>query len=601
MGDRLLESVKHLIEDSRDISARVERLEKVKPAVVNGKDGKDGKSPDVKEIVDAVLAQIPAPKDGVSPDPKAIVADVLAIMPKPKDGRDAPTVNVSDVAAIVLAKIPKPKDGKDGPVLETVVRQVRAQVKNGKQGERGPMGPMGPKGKDGVSVTDVKFDEKTGELSVFLDGKKKVVGRTKFRIPPAPFQPGNAGGGGSARNAVLEPVIDVRSKLDLPKPQLINGVMTSVLGHAQYRLINDLEIDFSIAWPGDGKRTTWTAVNRAVLRYTGTNALWRDLDAKGDWELQGLTRFEAPNGSFWDVDNTTGGSGWSFQGSDVPGFRNCQSLGTVRGGVSGGGFNLHFGSILNHNQGLIAEDLFFFEINQVFVFGNNAVGCVHFTVQGAGTSGSINFITPTVSIGTNETVFDIKPEVQAGMDSLNFRGCQQEGGINGAAFAPGSLNTKSLKIVSIGNNFIPNSRIIGSAFIKNNANATAIPVSGTFNDIDFDPPGVTAGSNIERFTLVDNANCSLRVDSETDFDGVINLAFSAISTGGARVFHIRWVKNGLVLDDDIIAELEIGSTVLAASMVVPIKAVKGDILKPQVTRVDGTSTITFKQFSVNIQ
>lgn len=601
MGNKITEAVTKLIGDTRDLAARLGRLEKVKPVTTKGRDGKDGKSPDVKEIVDAVLSQIPAPKDGKSPDPKAVVADVLAIMPKPKDGRDAPIVNVSDVAAIVLAKIPKPKDGTNGPDLGTVLRQIRAQVKDGERGERGPQGPKGPKGKDGASVTDMNFDERTGELSVFIDGKKKVIGKKKFLALQAPFDPGNVGGGGSARNVRVDPVIDVSSEIDLPTPQLRDGVLTIVLEDRQYRLVNDLDLPFPLAWPGEGKRVTWTSVNRAVYKYTGTDSCFRDLDAKGDFELQGLTRFEAPNGNMWEVDNTTGGSGWSFQASDAPGFRNFLAMGTVKGGVSGGGFNIHFGSILNYNQGLIAENLFFFEINLTFVFGNNAVGCVHFTVQGASTSGSINFITPTVSIGSNETVFDIKPEIQSGMDSLNFRGCQQEGGINGTVFAPGSLTQKSLKTVSIGNNFIPASKVIGSAFIKNNTNPTTIALDGVFNDIDFDPPGVAAGFNIERFTLVNDANCELRFDGEVRFDGVINLAFSAISTGGSRVFHVRWVKNGIVLDDDIIAELEVGASVLNTSMVVPVSVDKNDVLKPEVTRVDGTSTITFKQFSVNIQ
>jgi hypothetical protein len=601
MDDKIAAGIKQLIGDTRELAARLGRLEKVKPVAIKGRDGKDGKSPDVKEIVAAVLPQIPAPKDGKSPDPKAIVADVLAIMPKPSNGRDAPTVNVSDVAAIVLAKIPKPKNGTDGPDLETVARRVRTQVKNGERGERGPQGQRGPKGKDGASVTDMKLDDKTGELSVFIDGEKKVIGKKKFLALQAPFSPGNISGGGSARNVRVDPVIEVSSEIDLPTPQLKDGVLTIVLEDRQYRLVNDLDLPFPLAWPGEGKRATWTSVNRAVYKYTGTDACFRDLDAKGDFELQGLTRFEAPNGNMWEVDSTTGGSGWSFQASDAPGFRNFLAMGTVKGGVSGGGFNIHFGSILNYDQGLIAENLFFFEINLVFVFGNNAVGCVHFTVQGASTSGSINFITPTVSIGSNETVFDIKPEIQSGMDSLNFRGCQQEGGINGTVFAPGGLTQKSLKTVSIGNNFIPPSKVIASAFIKNNTNATSVPINGTFNDIDFDPPGVTAGPNIERFTLINDANCELRYDGEVEFSGVITLAFSAISTGGSRVFHVRWVKNGLVLPDDIIAELEVGASVLNTSMVVPVSAVKGDVLKPEVTRVDGTSTITFKQYSVNIQ
>lgn len=196
MDAKIAAAAKQLIEDNRELTARLERLEKVKPAVVNGRDGKDGKdgtSPAVEDIVAAVVAQLPEPE---KVDTKAIVDDVLAQIPKPRDGRDAPTVNVSDVAAIVLAKIPKPKDGKDGhngPDLETVVKRVKAQVQDGKQGEQGPPGPPGKPGKDGTSVTDVQLNN--NDLFVFLDGKKKKAGSIKVPAATAPFNPGNAGGG----------------------------------------------------------------------------------------------------------------------------------------------------------------------------------------------------------------------------------------------------------------------------------------------------------------------------------------------------------------------------------------------------------------------
>lgn len=195
MLDKLAAAVKQLLSDNREFSTRIERLEKVKPVVVNGKDGAPGRdAPTIDEVVEAVIAQIPTPKDGVSPDPKAIVNDVLAQMPKPRDGRDAPVVNVSDVASIVLAKIPKPKDGKDGrngPDLETVVRKVKAQVPDGKPGQQGKPGPQGKPGKDGVSVTKVELER--NKLFVWLDGVKKLVGEIKVPTPTAPFNPGGSG------------------------------------------------------------------------------------------------------------------------------------------------------------------------------------------------------------------------------------------------------------------------------------------------------------------------------------------------------------------------------------------------------------------------
>lgn len=202
MLDKLLKAFGLMKKDVTALQASVAKLEKVHPIVKEGKpgrDGKDGESPSVEDIVRAVIAQLPEPE---KIDTKAIVDDVVAKIPKPRDGRDAQQVNVSDVAAIVLAKIPTPKDGKDGrngPDLETVVKRVKAQVQDGKQGEQGPPGPPGKPGKDGVSVTDVQLNN--NDLFVFLDGKKRKAGTIKVPTPTAPFQPGNAGGGGTARTS----------------------------------------------------------------------------------------------------------------------------------------------------------------------------------------------------------------------------------------------------------------------------------------------------------------------------------------------------------------------------------------------------------------
>lgn len=202
MLDKIQAAVKYLLKDHRDLSARLERIEKVKPVVINGKDGRD--APTIEEVVEAVLAQIPTPKDGESPDPKAIVNDVLAQMPTPrdgKDGRDAPAVNVSDVAAIVLAKLPTPKNGKDGrdaPELSTIVKSVKAQLKTPEPGRPGKDGKNGRDGKNGVSVTKVELER--NKLFVWLDGVKKLVGEIKVpAAPSAPFSPG--GGVGYASKA----------------------------------------------------------------------------------------------------------------------------------------------------------------------------------------------------------------------------------------------------------------------------------------------------------------------------------------------------------------------------------------------------------------
>lgn len=209
MLGKLVKAFDFLKADVKGLKESVAKLEKVHPIVKEGKPGRDGKdaiAPSVEDIVAAVLEQIPTPKDGVSPDAKAIVDDVLAAMPKPRDGRDAPVVSVSDVAAIVLSKNcelkngkdGKPgRDGKDGPSLEAVVSRVKSQIKDGKPGAPGEPGKPGRDGKDGASITDVQLNN--NELFVFVDGRKNSAGKIKIPAASAPFNPGNAGGGGGAR------------------------------------------------------------------------------------------------------------------------------------------------------------------------------------------------------------------------------------------------------------------------------------------------------------------------------------------------------------------------------------------------------------------
>lgn len=467
----------------------------------------------------------------------------------------------------------------------------------------------------------------------------------------------------------------INSLLDLPAPALKDGVMTIKLEDEHYVLNVDVNSTFPLAFPGAGNRATWETVNGAKYNYVGTDACFRDKDAEGDIEIHGQAEFTAVNGNMFDVLAVTGS--WSLQGVTIPRFRDCISLGTLSGGVSGNGqFNVFFGSFSGFFDGLIMDNLQFNEESTMFVNGNNAAkldydgqtvnftigetvtggtsgatgvvqidndtgvagtlvlssvtgvfqndealtgsstgvavvngvlqNTVMMTVKGAATGGSVNLLNLTFFAHTNETLFDLKPEIQAGVDSINLRGNQIEGALTGTAFAPGSLTQKSLKVFSVANTFFPNSKAIGSAFIKNNPDTTAVAVNGTFNDIDFDTlgTGLSAGSNIERFTLTNALNGEMRYDGEVDFEGEISVSLSALSTGGNRVFSFRFVVDtgsGFgVLPDDLITEVDIGATLASSTLLVPICLSNGDLIKPEVTRDAGTSTVTVKHYSAAV-
>lgn len=139
------------------------------------------------------------------------------------------------------------------------------------------------------------------------------------------------------------------------------------------------------------------------------------------------------------------------------------------------------------------------------------------------------------------------------------------------------------------------SKSIGSAFVKNNAVATTITTSNTFNDIDFGT--LTAGSNEERFTLTNAVTGELRYDGERAFSGEFAASISAFSTGGSQGFRFRLIKNGSVLTDDIETEVEVGSNLASTTLLTPITLVQNDLIRPQVTRNAGTSTLTIKHYS----
>lgn len=264
MLDKLIKSFVFLKADVTRLRESVAKLEKAYSVVKEGEPGGySGENPSVKDIVVAVLAELPALKGGASSDVKAIVEDILATMPKPRDGRDVPVVSVSDVAAIVLAKIPKPKDGRDGPDLETVVRRVKAQVQDG---ERGPPGPQGRPGKNGVSVTDVQLNN--NDLFVFLDGKKRKAGTVKVPVATAPFNPGNGGGGSTSRAATPTDTSRVGS-FEYNDLATQTTPVTVPPGFVNVDITNDAEGPFTNrAFKPEGVADVWDAgVNEFIWSY----------------------------------------------------------------------------------------------------------------------------------------------------------------------------------------------------------------------------------------------------------------------------------------------------------------------------------------------
>lgn len=213
---KLESAVRKLISDVSGLSSRLDSMANIRAVVHNGKDGKDGISPDASEIADIVLAKIPVPasgrdgRDGVAPDASDIASVVLAKIPKPengKDGKDGVSPSAEDVAILAADLIPVPMNGIDG-----------GKGDRGDKGDRGSDGANGADGKDGVSITDVQLD-KSNNLFVWMDGKRKKVGSIKLpKSKSAPFVGGGSGLGGASKlidESVYKKPVRVDAALDI--------------------------------------------------------------------------------------------------------------------------------------------------------------------------------------------------------------------------------------------------------------------------------------------------------------------------------------------------------------------------------------------------
>ena len=277
-------------------------------------------------------------------------------------------------------------------------------------------------------------------------------------------------------NALSDNVVRVRSESDLPATVDVGGVMIHRLEAKEYILDNDVVITNPVGPPGPNKKATIKAVNRAILTYNGAQGLFYDTDAQGAIEVEGLTEFRSPGSEMWHLTAVTGSFSFQATGGACR-FTECESLGVVEGdGASG--FSVFFGTISDFNQGLVGTNLNFFEVNTLFVFGNNAVDCVYFTIDGVQTTGSSNIDTVTTGSGSNETFLYINPEIQPTISSVNIRAVSPEGDVDGTVFGAGSLTNKSAKVIAEGNSFLGNTRPGGLLSLTNNVQSTAV---GTVN------------------------------------------------------------------------------------------------------------------------
>ncbi len=388
-------------------------------------------------------------------------------------------------------------------------------------------------------------------------------------------------------DTISDEIVVVKTLADLPAPTMVGGVNTIVLGNKEYLFDGPISSANPLGWPGAGNTATIRAVNRAIWTYTGTDSCFRDPDAEGNIEIHGLTEFQAPTGDMWDVTASTGG--WSFQaGGPACKFTNCNSLGQVDGGASGNaGFNVFFGTMSDFDQGLVATDLFFFEINTMFLFGNNVAGCTYFTATGANTSGSVNMYTNTFNNGTNETMWDFTSNIESGVDSINLRGNVQEGGINGTVLKAGSLDLTTPKVFSEGNTVLANSRPQALLSLSGNTTDTVITTINT-------PVKVVGTWVVEKDSqFTSDTTGKMTYNGINDLDTPMVMRFSSIVAGGGQSDTATYyvAKNGTVISSAKAKSTHDTTDPVSTTMVWQETLVTGDFIEVFVENNDDTSDI----------
>ena len=153
------------------------------------------------------------------------------------------------------------------------------------------------------------------------------------------------------------------------------------------------------------------------------------------------------------------------------------------------------------------------------------------------------------------------------------------------------------------------SAYIGSAFANGLSTATTGIVNGVFQDIAYGTvgAGLIAASTMERMKLIDEVNGTFEYTGNEPFCGEVASNSIVISSGGNQDFLTKWIVDrgpaysGFVdLPDNVEDFADVGTTAQKMSQQQPVDLVKGDRIKKNVTRVAGTSTITFQYESLNL-
>lgn len=166
------------------------------------------------------------------------------------------------------------------------------------------------------------------------------------------------------------------------------------------------------------------------------------------------------------------------------------------------------------------------------------------------------------------------------------------------------LDQKDPRVLAALNPTFGESKYICAAFVNDNATANGAIVNNTFTDMVFGTGGsaLVASKVIERFKLIDELNGTFEYIGNEPFEGSISFDFTVTSAAATVDFRFKWVKDvgaGFVnLNDNVEALVAVSGSAESITKTFPICLVKGDQIKPQITRNSGTSGITTNYASI---
>jgi len=163
-----------------------------------------------------------------------------------------------------------------------------------------------------------------------------------------------------------------------------------------------------------------------------------------------------------------------------------------------------------------------------------------------------------------------------------------------------SLDQTSPLLNAFNNPGQPESKTIGSAFVKGNLAETALTVN-IWADFNLTGAPMIAGSNISRFQLNNADTGEFTYTGVEPFSGTIWAHISATSNSGAAEFQFRAIKGDNELPDALVTASELNAQIQTAGLVVPIQLVNGERVRLQVQNVDDNSDVTIEHLSIVIQ